>query len=71
MENPAIVQALLLGQAALMERMAENAHRGILKQDAGRRDLESLEEQTSVRQMASVLFGQPDGQYEGMENDEV
>lgn len=70
-ENAAILQALLLGQAALLERMAENAHRGILKQDAGRRDLESLEEQTSVRQMASVLVGQPDGQYEGMEKEEI
>jgi hypothetical protein len=54
----------LLRQAALMERVAEDAQRFALRQDAARRDILSKEDHTAVERSARVLLDHPNAQHE-------
>ena len=54
----------LLRQAALMERLAEDAQRFALRQDAARRDMLSKEDYVAVERSARVLLDHPNAQHE-------
>jgi hypothetical protein len=56
-DDPAQLPALARRQAALMERMAEDARRLALKHDAGRQGATSGEEQQAPRDAARMLLG--------------
>ena len=56
--------ALLARQAALMERLAEDALRFALQQDAVRRDRASKEDLAAADRAARVLFEHPEAQYD-------
>lgn len=56
--------ALVAAQAALMERLAEDAERFALQQDARRRDRSSKEDLAASERAALVLRDHPDAQYD-------
>ncbi|WP_287850328.1 hypothetical protein, partial [Acidiphilium sp.] len=57
-------RALLLREAALLERLAEDAQRFALQQDAVRRDISSKEDLAAAERSARVLLDHPAAQYE-------
>lgn len=57
-------RTLLLRQAALMERLAEDAQRFALQQDAVRRDTSSKEDLAAAERSARVLLDHPEAQHE-------
>jgi hypothetical protein len=54
----------MLRQAALMERLAEDAQRFALRQDAACRDLLSREDYAAPQRSARVLLEHPNAQHE-------
>ena len=57
-------RALLLREAALLERLAEDAQRFALQQDAVRRDISSKEDLAAAERSARVLLDHPAAQHE-------
>jgi small GTP-binding protein len=62
--NIAQRRSLLARQAALMERLAEDAQRFALQQDAVRRDRSSREDLAAADRAAKVLLDHPTAQYD-------
>jgi GTP-binding protein EngB required for normal cell division len=62
--DPAQLPALVRRQAALMERMAEDARRLALKHDAGQQGATSGEEQQAPRAAARMLLGRGSARFE-------
>lgn len=60
--SPPLVKAVLLRQADLLDRLAEDMRRFVLKRDAARRDLASQEEASAADRALRVLAGHPRAQ---------
>lgn len=66
--NAAQRRSLLARQAALMERLAEDAQRFALQQDAVRRDRSSREDLAAADRATKVLLDHPTAQYDRAES---